>query len=332
MKKFFALFALCFVSAPLLAQDPGAWLSGLAQPKDYVQHRASSYDRSGANADFRTIAPGETLTVLDDAGPGMISHVWFTIASDDPNHLKALVLRMYWDGETSPSVETPVGDFFGLGLGQYYLYQSLPLSVGGDKALNSFFPMPFQKHARITITNEGSLKVDAFYFNIDYRAYRKPLAADSLYFHAQYRQAAPAHGLDQSVALERRSDGRWQEESEWRRQLCLDGGYWSWALRGRDHVGAAESGWLVGRGRRHVFRRRGEHALNQRNRVGRLFSGSMGFWGTRILLWIVRRAGGGAGSGGWAMVAVSLSSRFADSVYEIAARDYRAWARQSPIG
>jgi hypothetical protein len=101
---------------------------------------------------------------------------------------------MYWDGEATPSVEAPVGDFFGLGLGDYHLYHALPLSVGADNALNSFFPMPFQKHARITITNEGSHKVDAFYFNIDYRAYSKPLQQDLLYFHAQYRQAAPAQG------------------------------------------------------------------------------------------------------------------------------------------
>jgi hypothetical protein len=91
-------------------------------------------------------------------------------------------------------VETPIGDFFGLGLGDYHLFQSLPLSVGADKALNSFFSMPFQRHARITVTNEGARKVDAFYFNIDYRAYSKPLAGDLLYFHAQYRQAAPARG------------------------------------------------------------------------------------------------------------------------------------------
>jgi hypothetical protein len=194
MKKLFLLISFCFLTLSLLSQDPATWLASLPQAKDYAQRRVSSYDRSGGNADARTIAAGETLTLLDDAGPGMISHVWFTIASDDPNHLKALVLRMYWDGETTPSVQTPVGDFFGLGLGQYYLYQSLPLSVGSDKALNSFFSMPFQKHARITVTNEGSRKVDAFYFNIDYRAYGKPLPADSLYFHAQYRQAAPAHG------------------------------------------------------------------------------------------------------------------------------------------
>jgi hypothetical protein len=184
----------CFCASPIFSQDASAWLGTLPQPKDYVQHRASSYDRSGGNADFRPIAPGETLTLLDEAGPGLITHVWFTIAGDDPNHLKALVLRMYWDGESTPSVEAPVGDFFGLGLGDYFLYQSVPLSVGADKALNSFFPMSFQKHARITITNEGAQRVDSFYFNIDYRAYTKPLPADTLYFHAQYRQATPARG------------------------------------------------------------------------------------------------------------------------------------------
>jgi hypothetical protein len=193
MKRLLSVFCFCCLTLPLLSQDPD-WLSTLPQAKDYVQHRASSYDRSGGNADFRTIAPGATLTLLDEAGPGLISHVWVTIASDDPNHLKALVLRMYWDGEGTPSVEAPIGDFFGLGLGDYHLYQSLPLSVGADKALNSLFPMPFQKHARITVTNEGDRKVDAFYFNIDYRAYSKPPAAEPLYFHAQYRQAAPAQG------------------------------------------------------------------------------------------------------------------------------------------
>src|ERR1700686_3742702 len=194
VKKLLALLVFGFVTLPLVSQDPTTWLSSLPQAKDYVQKRTSSYDRSGANADFRTIAAGETLTLLDDAGPGLISHVWFTIASDDPHHLKALVLRMYWDGEATPSVETPVGDFFGLGLGDYYLYQALPLSVGADKAMNSFFPMPFQKRARVTLANEGSRKVDAFYFNIDYREYSMPLPGDLLCFHAQYRQARAGPG------------------------------------------------------------------------------------------------------------------------------------------
>ena len=193
MKKICFLVVVSMMAAPAFGQNLAS-LADLPQPKNYVLKRASSYDRSGGNADFRTIAPGETLIVLDQSGPGLISHIWITIASDDPHHLKALVLRMYWDGESAPSVEASIGDFFGLGLGDYFLYESIPLAVGAEKALNCFFPMPFQKHARITVTNEGSQKVDALYFNVDYRAYGAPLPADTFYFHAQYRQAAPARG------------------------------------------------------------------------------------------------------------------------------------------
>src|SRR2546421_12845529 len=88
MKRLPALLFFCSVTLLASAQDVGSWLTSLPQAKDYVQKRASSYDRSGANADFRTVAPGETLTLLDEAGPGLVSHVWVTIASDDPDHLK----------------------------------------------------------------------------------------------------------------------------------------------------------------------------------------------------------------------------------------------------
>jgi hypothetical protein len=190
-------FLFCFMARSANAQsclDSSAPLWNLTSAHDYAQRRSSSYQRNGGNADFRPIPPGETLTVLDDAGPGVVTHIWFTIASAEELHLKKLVLRIYWDGESAPSVESPVGDFFGLGLGEYFLYQSIPLSVGADKALNSFFVMPFQKHARVTVTNEGTQKVDSFYYNIDYRACARPLPAETLYFHAQYRQAAPAKG------------------------------------------------------------------------------------------------------------------------------------------
>lgn len=169
-------------------------LDGIMEAHDYVQKRVSSYDRSGGNGDFRPIKAGETLVVLDEAGPGIITHIWFTLASDENYHLKKLVLRMYWDGESTPSVETPLGDFFGLGLGEYYLYQSTPLSVGPNKALNSYFPMAFQRHARITVENAGKEQLYALYYNIDYQAYGKPLPNDPRYFHAQYRQLTPAKG------------------------------------------------------------------------------------------------------------------------------------------
>jgi hypothetical protein len=191
-----AALCLAFVSvAPIaFAQMPDTMLSSLTRPQDYTLKRISSFDETGGNADSRAIAPGQTLVVADQAGPGMISHIWITIASPEPYHLKKLVLRMYWDDEATPSVETPIGDFFGLGLGDYFQYQAYPLAVAPDKALNSFFPMPFQRRARITVTNEGQDAVRSFYFNVDCRVYRTPLPADTLYFHAQYRQAAPAKG------------------------------------------------------------------------------------------------------------------------------------------
>ena len=143
---------------------------------------------------FVRSTPGVTLTLLDTDGPGLISHLWFTIASTEPYHLKRIVLRIYWDGEETPSVEAPIGDFFGLGLGYYNPWQSEMLSVGSIKDLNCFFPMPFQRHARITVTNEGKRLIKALYYNIDYRTDQTTLAPGTLYFHAQYRQAQPNRG------------------------------------------------------------------------------------------------------------------------------------------
>lgn len=178
------------------------WMPDLTQQQTYTWHLASSADPTGANADWRAVNPGETLTVLDADGPGLISHIWFTINSPEAYHLKRIVLRMYWDGEESPSVETPIGDFFGLGTGTYYAWQSELLSVGNSRALNCFFPMPYRRHARITVTNEGKVAIRNLYFGIEYRTQTQPLPADTLYFHAQFRQAQPNQGwtLRPSVA------------------------------------------------------------------------------------------------------------------------------------
>ncbi len=193
MKRFAVWPLLLAASAMAFGQSPG-WQPDLTQQQQYTPHRASSTDPTGANADMRKVAPGATITVLDVDGPGTIAHVWFTIADGEPYHLKRIVLRMYWDGETNPSVETPIGDFFGLGLGQYHSWQSEMLSVGNNNSLNCYFPMPFAHHARITVTNEGKEPIGALYYNIDYRTYSHPLPPGTLYFHAEYHQAQPNHG------------------------------------------------------------------------------------------------------------------------------------------
>lgn len=194
MMRFATLFLLTASYGTIAYAQAPAWQPDVTQQQTYTLHRASSADPTGANADSRTVAPGATYTVLDADGPGLISHIWFTINDQEPYHLKRIVLRIYWDGESTPSVETPIGDFFGLGLGSYHNWQSEMLSVGSIKAMNSYFPMPYRQHARITITNEGKQPIGSLYYNIDYRTESQPFPDTTLYFHAQYRQAQPNHG------------------------------------------------------------------------------------------------------------------------------------------
>jgi hypothetical protein len=125
-----------------------------ARLRSYKTRRSSSWDRTGGNGDSVHVEPGTAATLLDVTGAGVVTHIWFTINSQDQHHLKNLVLRAWWDGEASPSVEVPIGDFFGLGLGEYVTYQSALLAVAPMKALNAYFQMPFSTAARLTVTNE----------------------------------------------------------------------------------------------------------------------------------------------------------------------------------
>jgi hypothetical protein len=168
-------------------------LFALARLRNYKTRRSSSWDRTGGNNDAVPVEPGQTATLLELAGAGVVTHLWFTINSQDPMHLKNLVLRAWWDGESTPSVEVPIGDFFGLGLGEYYVYQSELLAVAPIKALNAYFQMPFSSSARLTLSNEGKIRTDSLYFAVDYVTLAS-LPGDVGRFHAQYRQAAPCKG------------------------------------------------------------------------------------------------------------------------------------------
>jgi hypothetical protein len=168
-------------------------LFAAARLRDYKTRRSSSWDRTGGNGDAVPVDRGKEAILLDVTGAGVVTHLWFTINSQDSMHLKNLVLRAWWDGESAPSVEVPIGDFFGLGLGAYYTYQSALVAVAPMKALNAYFKMPFSRSARITVSNEGKVRTDDFYFAVDYITL--PNLPDGLgRFHAQYRQAAPCKG------------------------------------------------------------------------------------------------------------------------------------------
>ncbi|MGA2594893.1 MAG: DUF2961 domain-containing protein, partial [Bryobacteraceae bacterium] len=100
------------------------FLPRYARAQDYRSLKQSSFDRTGGNADSWPIAAGATRELFASEGPGVITHIWFTIAARSENHLKEIVIRIYWDGNAKPSVEVPAGDLFGLNLGQYFVYQS----------------------------------------------------------------------------------------------------------------------------------------------------------------------------------------------------------------
>ena len=180
------------------------FLPSYARSQRYRSKKQSSHDVTGGNQDYWNIKAGETKEIFAATGAGCISHIWFTIAADSPLHLKELVLRAYWDGASVPSIETPVGDFFALNLGDYAIFESEYLSCSPGQSLNAYFAMPYRNGARLTITNDGSRNVGAFYSNIDYYEV-DALPPDALYFHAQYRQATP--NQKQQLADRRNPDG-----------------------------------------------------------------------------------------------------------------------------
>jgi len=182
--------------APMGADDAlqpssgGDFLPAYARAQRYRSRKQSSHDTTGGNQDYWAIKGGEVREIFNASGAGCITHIWFTIAASSPLHLKELVLRAWWDGHAQPSIEVPVGDFFALNLGDYVLFESQYLACSPGQSLNCYFAMPYRRGARLTITNEGTRDVGAFYSNIDYIE-ADALPADALYFHAQYRQATP---------------------------------------------------------------------------------------------------------------------------------------------
>lgn len=179
--------------------------------------RASSYDRTGRNADAWVLEPGETRLLMEADGPGAVTHIWMTQSCrrilgenwqvQDPDFYRKVLIRIYWDGEKEPSVLAPLGDFFCLGNSIASNFQSLPFSCsmnpepggtnagsfGKPAALNCYLPMPFRKHARVELVNENDVSYIQ-YFYIDYELYDDDLPEEAAYFHCQWRRANPFPG------------------------------------------------------------------------------------------------------------------------------------------
>ena len=133
------------------------------------------------------IEPGQTFTLAEMQGPGAIQHIWMT----PTGNWRYSILRFYWDDEKEPSVEVPVGDFFGMGWGEYAHLNSLAVTVNPGSAFNSYWVMPFRKKCKITMENVGAERMN-LYYQVDYTLTSVP--EDAAYFHAQFRRSNPTQG------------------------------------------------------------------------------------------------------------------------------------------
>jgi Protein of unknown function (DUF2961) len=209
-------------------------LSGLAKPHEGRSMRATSTFRQGkdgkydpkadpkgdrdegSNRDNFRVAPGATHVLMNEEGPGVITHIWLTFLGPEPqewarqgsaNH-QEMLLRIYWDGRERPGVEAPVGDFFANCFGQRSEVVSLPVTVEDADSYNCFWHMPFRKSARIEIVNQSEKPINLLYYNIDWIK-KSAVPEDTPYFHAQYRQEYPAVQGRDYVVLETKGKGHY---------------------------------------------------------------------------------------------------------------------------
>jgi hypothetical protein len=179
--------------------------------------RVSSWDRSGGNRDWTDVPPGATVRLLDVDGPGVIRHLYWAIILPSPGQYREVVMRMYWDGQSQPCVEAPIGDLFGIAFSEPVHLHSLAMVVnpgnansGGYKmscGLNCYFPMPFAAGARIEIENQSDYPFGqrgGFWYHFEFERHPDAAQIPETRFHAQWRTETPtlvAEGKPKNVHL-----------------------------------------------------------------------------------------------------------------------------------
>ena len=151
------------------------------------------------------IPANSTVVLAKIEGPGALQHMWMSTL---PLWWRSLVLRFYWDGEESPSIEVPFGDFFCNGWGEHCNVNSLPIAVNPAGGFNSYWEMPFRRSARITVENLADHKVEGLFYQISYAL--TEVADDSAYFHAQWRRSNPLpYGQDHTLLEDVNGQGQY---------------------------------------------------------------------------------------------------------------------------
>ena len=210
---------------------------------------------------FEELKAGESKTLLDLKGAGVIQRMWFTVRDRTPEMLRSMRLRMYWDGSTKAAVDVPFGDFFGFGLAKTIKFESALFSNPEGRSFNCFIPMPFKTAAKIVITNESQTDIELLFYDIDFIQLEKP-ETDALYFHAYWTRQKTSElgndfeflpkiegigrylGVNMGVNADKRYEDTWWGEGEVKIYMDNDDTYPTYNGTGtEDYIGTA---WGLG--------------------------------------------------------------------------------------
>ncbi|MEI8196103.1 MAG: glycoside hydrolase family 172 protein, partial [Phycisphaerae bacterium] len=162
--------------------------------------RGNGNCRKGAPA-IRNIPPGKTVVLCDIEGPGMIRHLWFARPSDKPEDLRNFIIRIYWDDSPHPSVEAPIGDFFGVAHGRLAHFMTPYLGMPEGRGFQCYFPMPFSRRCRMTFENDTDGVLGMLFYQVDYTL-GDQVTPEMGRFHAHFRRQNPCPVSQDYVLLD----------------------------------------------------------------------------------------------------------------------------------
>jgi len=215
MKKYFVLAFSVMLIQGVFAQNL------YVLPENFKSSTLSSFEnlngmkgeggktnQSAKGNAFEVLKSGQSKTLLELEGPGIIQRMWFTVRDRSPEMMRSIRLRIYWDGEAKPAVDVPFGDFFGYGLSVVVKFESALFSNPEGRSFNCMIPMPFREGAKVVITNESPRDIPEVFYDIDFMRVDE-LEEDALYFHAFWtRQRTSELGMDFEFLPEIEGKGR----------------------------------------------------------------------------------------------------------------------------
>jgi hypothetical protein len=268
MKSIILLFALALSVVRLQAQE--LYQSGKGGSPRWASFEnpaaakgaAAQSNQSAKGHAFDSLKAGNSVVLMEHAGPGVVRRIWITISDRSPEMLRSLTLAMYWDGAKKPAVLVPLGDFFSVSHGQMCAFESALFSDPEGRSFNCVIPMPFRHSARVVLSNESAKDLVHLFYDVDFEAV-DALPKDALYFHCYWnRQLKTKLGEDFEILPRVKGRGRFlgvnlgvianpaYEASWWGEgevKMYLDGDHGHPTLAGTGTEDYAGTAWGLGK-------------------------------------------------------------------------------------